>query len=110
MTTGGLAIERKPASLQLPNDLSIPESREAAHSCGDYNRVVSPIIGSRQVRNTVALAPSFNQFPGDIARDVERLGNGSALGYKTRKFIRGRKEHALGQFLDLYLNREFHTS
>jgi hypothetical protein len=65
---------------------------------------------SRQIRNTAALASSFDQFPGDVPCDIERLGNGSALRDQPRQFIRGREEHAFGQFLDLYPNRQLHTS
>ena len=96
MAAGGLAVEYEAAQLQLPNDLSVTESRQAAHSCGDHDREVSPVIDTRQVRNTIALTPGFNQFPGDVACDVERLGNGSPLSYKAGKFIRGRKEKAFG--------------
>ena len=109
MAARGLAIEHKAARLQLPNDLSVPKPRKPAHSCGDHDRVVSPVMGSRQVRNPIALAPGFNQFPGDVAGDLERLGDGSPLGYEAGKFIRGRKEKAFWQLFHLYPNREFHT-
>lgn len=105
MAAGGLPVEFKPARLQLPNDLPVSESCEAAHSRGDYDRVVLPVIGSWQVRNTVTLASSFNQFPGDVTRDVERLCYGSPLSNKAQKFIRRRKEYAFGQCLYVYPNR-----
>ena len=113
MATGSLAIELEATSLQLPNNLSIPKPREAAHSCGDYDSVVPPVVGSRKdlVTPPRSRAGALDQFPSkDVASDVRRLGDGSALGYEAGKFVRGRKEKALGQFLDLYPNRQFHTS
>jgi hypothetical protein len=92
MATGGLPVELKTAPLQLPNDLSVSESREAAHSCGDHNGVVPAVTGCRQVRHNIAFASGLNQFSSDVARDIERLSNRSALGYEARKFIRRRKE------------------
>jgi hypothetical protein len=87
MAAGGLAVECKTAFLQLPNDLSMSESRETALSCGDHDRIVPPVMCSRQVRNTVALALGFNQLPGHVPSDLERLRDGSPLGYEAGKFI-----------------------
>ena len=83
---------------------------DCPHSRRDYDGVVSPIIGGRQIRNTSTLAPSLDQFPGHVAGDVQRLGNGSALRDEAGKFVRDRKKHPFGQFFDLYPNRQLHTS
>ena len=109
MAASGLAVELESAGPEHPNDFFIPESCQAAHSRSDHDRVVPPVAGRRQVRNPVALAPSFDQFPGDIARDIERLGNCPPLRHEAGKLIRSRKEQAFRQFLDLYSNRQFYT-
>jgi hypothetical protein len=51
-----------------PNDFSVSRSCLAAYSRCDHDGVVSPCPVSRQVRNTVALAPAIDQFPSGIAR------------------------------------------
>jgi hypothetical protein len=108
MTARGLTVELEAAQLQLPNDFPVSKSSQTAHSSRDHDRVVPPFTGSRQVRNAIALAPGIDQFSSDVARDLECLGNGPPLRYEARKFIRGRKEQAFRQFLDLYSNRQFH--
>src|ERR1039458_8984779 len=49
MATRGLTVELEAAQLQLPNDLFLPESCQAAHLCRDHDRVVSPFAGSRHL-------------------------------------------------------------
>jgi hypothetical protein len=88
MATSGLAVKLEAAYFQLPHDLSVSESGQAAHSPGDHDCVVSPLTGSRQVRNAVAFAPSLNEFSGDVAGDIERLGDGPPLRDEAGKLIR----------------------
>ena len=40
VTTGGLPVELKSASLQLPRDVPIPETREPTHLRSYHNRIV----------------------------------------------------------------------
>ena len=108
MAASGLAVELEAANTQPSNYFPIPESAQTAHLCRDHDHVISPLTGCRQIRNAVSLAAGFDQFPGDVARDIERLGNRPPLRYKAGKFIRGRKKQAFRQFLDLYSNRQFH--
>ena len=110
MAPSGLAVELEAARLQLASDVSVPESSEAGHSGGDHDRVVSPLAGSRQIRNAVAFASSLNQFPRHVARNVERLRDGPALRNEAGEIVRGREEQALRQFLDLYVDRQLHTN
>jgi hypothetical protein len=92
MATRGLTVELEAAQLQLPNDLFVPESCQAAHLRRDHDRVVSPFAGSRQVRDAVPLAASFDQCPGDVARNLQCFGNRPSLRYEAGKFIGGRQE------------------
>jgi hypothetical protein len=57
VATRGLPIELETTQSQLSNDFSLAEPGKAAHSRSDYNRVVAPFAGARQVRNAVALTP-----------------------------------------------------
>ena len=43
-------------------------------------------------------------YPGDIARDVERLGYSPALRNQAGQFIRGCEKQAFRQFLNFYPN------
>jgi hypothetical protein len=110
MPTCGLTVELEAARLQLADDLSVSEPGKAAHSSGDYDRVVSPIAGSRQIRNAVALASSCNQFPSDVACNVERLSDGPALRNEAGDLIRSCEKQPFGQFLDLDIDRQLHTN
>jgi hypothetical protein len=92
MAAGGLAVELEATHLQLPYDLSVPEASETAHSGRNDDCVVPPLTCRRQVQNAIALAPGFDQFPGNIAGDVERLSYGPSLCDEPRKFIRCREE------------------
>jgi hypothetical protein len=105
MTTSGLPVELEATYLQLPNDFPVSESRQAAHSRGDHNRVVSALCGGRQIGHPVSLASSLNQFPSNVAGDVECLSNGPTLRDEAGEFIRGCEEQSFRQFLDLYPNR-----
>src|ERR1039458_7734539 len=109
MAAGGLAVELESARLQFPRDLPVSEPCQPSHSRRDDDRVVSSFTGGRQARNAVALAPGFDQFPCDVARDLKGLGNRTPLCHEAGKFIRCRKEHAFRQFLNLDSNRQFHT-
>jgi hypothetical protein len=95
MATCGLAVKSEAARLQLPDDLSIPESGKPAHSRRDHYGVVSPVVSSRQVRNTLTLTPGINQLAGNIASNIERLGNGPSLRHEAWEFVRRRKIQAL---------------
>ena len=110
MAASCLAIELEPMHLQSLNDLPVSESREAAHLRGDHNCVVAPLIGCGQVRNAVALASSFDQPAGDVACDVEGLGDCPALCDQARELIRSCEEHSFWQFLNLYPDRQLHMS
>jgi hypothetical protein len=90
--TCGLTGELEAAQPQLTNDITVPESCQAAHLRRDHDRVVSPFTGSRQVLNAVPLAASFDQFPSDVARDLQRFGNCPPLRYEAGKFIGGRQK------------------
>jgi hypothetical protein len=56
VTASGLAIKYEAANFELSNDLPIPEPREAAHSRGDYDGVVSPLARSRQIWNATTFS------------------------------------------------------
>ena len=88
----------------------VSESRKTAHSRGDHDRVVPALTGGRQTRNTLPLTSGLNQFPSDVACNVECLSNGPALRNQPGEFIRGCEEQSLWQFLNLYLNRQLHTN
>jgi len=92
MATGGLAVELEATHPQLPNDLTVSESRQPTHSGCDHDGIVAPFTGSRETWGSVAFAPGINQLPSDITRDLKRLGNRPTLRHEAGKFIRGRKE------------------
>lgn len=108
IAASGLPVESETERFQLPNNFSVPESCQTAHLGSDNNRIVVPVICRRQIRNTFALAPRFNQLSRDVAGNLQRFGDGSSLCYKARKFIRCCEEQTFGQFLDLYPNRKLH--
>jgi hypothetical protein len=110
MAARRLAIELEPTHLQSLNDLPVSESREAAHLPGNHNCVVPPLIGCGQIGYAVALALSLDQPAGDVARDVEGLGDGPALCDQARELMRSCEEHSFRQFLNLYPNRQLHMS
>jgi len=66
---------------------SVAETCKAAHSRSDYDRVVAPPACTWQVRDAIAFAPSFDQFSGDIARDIQCFGNRAPLRNQARKFV-----------------------
>jgi len=109
VAASGLTVELEATGPELTDDLSVPKSGQTAHLRRDHDQVISPFARCWQVRNPVAFAPSFDQFPSDIACDLKRLGNRPPLRYEARKLIRGREEQAFRQFLHLYSNRQLHT-
>lgn len=110
VAAGGLAVELEAARFQLPNKFSVPESRQTSHSRGDDDRVVSAVISGRQIRDAAALASCLDQFSSDVARNFERLGYGPALGHQAGEFIGGCEKQSFWQLLDLYPNRQLHTT
>lgn len=84
---GRLTIKHEPADFQLPANLAVSKARQPAHSGGNHNRVVPPLIRGPQVRNAVTLRASFDQLPRDIAGDLKRFRNGPALRNKAGKFL-----------------------
>src|SRR5438045_4919278 len=71
VATGGLPVEVETAKLQLSNDFPVAEARKAAHLRSDYNRVVTTFTRARQVWNSIALTPGFDQFPSNITCDLQ---------------------------------------
>ena len=66
----GLPVERESTGLQLSNDFSVAKPCETAHLRSDHDGVVTPFARARQVGNAIAFAPSFDQFPGNVAGDL----------------------------------------
>ncbi len=87
------------------------EIGEAAQGSRSYNDGVVLTSGKRRnKRRALALPAGFDQFFCHVARDFERLGNGSALCYKTRQIIRCREVNAFGQLFNVNLQRQFHLT
>jgi hypothetical protein len=110
LAPGGLTVELEATRSQFPCDLTIKESGEPAHSSGHHNGKFTPAAddtGQRYI--TVAFAASLDQFPCDVASDIERFGDGPALGDKSRNLFGSGQKCAFGQFLNLNANCEFHT-
>jgi hypothetical protein len=110
MATGALAVEFEAAHHLFPNDLAIAKPGQAAHLRRYHDGIVSALSGGREIRNAVPFAPGFDQFPGNVPCDLKSLGNRPPLRYETGKFVRGGKENAFRQFLNLYSNRQFYTT
>ncbi len=108
MAAGRLAVEFESAHPQLPDDLAIAKPGQAAHLRGDHDGVVPALTGGREVRHAVSLASGFDQLPGNVASDLKSLGDRPTLRYEARKFIGSGKENSFRQFLDLYVNGQFH--
>ena len=87
VTSGSLTIEFEAAFLELPYDLPVAESRQAAHLRWNYNCVVAAISNGRQIRKAIALAARLDQFARDISGDVERFGDSTPLSNEARQFI-----------------------
>jgi hypothetical protein len=56
------------------------------------------------------VTPSLYESSCNGARDLQRRSHSPALRDKAWEFIGSRKEQAPRQFLDVYANRQFHTS
>jgi hypothetical protein len=110
MATSRLSVELEAMRLQSLYDLSVSKSRKTAHSGGDHNCVVSPLVGRRQIGNAVAFASSLNQLARDIARDVEGLSNSATLRHKAWEIVGSCEKHSFWQFLNLYPDRQLHMS
>jgi hypothetical protein len=106
----GLTVELEAIRSQFPPDFTITESGEPAHSSGHHNgkfTLGGDDTGQRRI--TVAFAASFDQFPCDIASNIERFDDGPALGDKSRNLFGNRQKCPFGQLPNLNANREFHT-
>lgn len=110
VASSGLSVKLKATRLQLVNDLSISKSRQAPHLGRDHDRVVLPLTSGWQVWKAAPLTPSLYEFSRDVARDLQRLSHSPSLRDKAWELIGSREEQALRQFLDVYANRQFHTS
>ena len=102
-----LALEFEAVSLQSLNDVSIAESHETVHLRSDYDGVISPLRGRRQIWHAFAFAPGLNEFPGHVPCDVERFCNGAALRNKALQFIRCCEKQPFRQFLNANINGQF---
>jgi hypothetical protein len=109
VTARGLAIEFEAARFEFSHDLAIAKACETAHlRCNDDCEIL-PISSRRQIGKAVALPPRFDQFAGDIARNVECFSNRAPLCNKARQFIGRGEKQTLWQLLDMYANGQLHT-
>lgn len=56
-----------------------------------------------------SLAAGFDEFAGNVPRDIECFRNGAALRYQAGQFLGSGKEHSLGLMFDLNANRQLHA-
>src|SRR5260221_9232700 len=59
--------------------------------CEHHNRVVATIRGRGQRDSALPLTARLNELAGNVARNVERLGNRSPLCHQARQFVRSRE-------------------
>ena len=71
VATGSLAAEFEAAHPQFPDDLAITKPGQAAHLRSNYDGVVSPLTGCREVRNAVSFPSGVDQFPGNVTGDLK---------------------------------------
>src|SRR5260370_36648533 len=95
----GLPVELETAQSQLSNDFSVAEPCKAAHSRSDYNRVVAPFAGARQVRNAVALTPRFDYFPRNAPCELHTFSDGAPRRHQAGQFVRRGTDKTLGKYL-----------
>jgi hypothetical protein len=110
VTSGGLTVKLESAGPELPNDLAITETREAAHLCSHHDGVVAMSRRHGKWDFAFAFAACIYKLPRYVSRDVERLGNRSPLGHKAGQFVGGGKPNSLGQLLNLDAYGEFHVN
>ena len=65
------------------------------------------LFADGQGRRPFPLATRLNQLSGDVPRNIEGLGDSSALGDQTWKLFGGGQIDAFRQEFDMNLNGEF---
>jgi hypothetical protein len=78
MTASRLTIKLEATSFEFASNFSIMKASEPAHLCCHYDGVVVALRSGGEGDFTLTFAPCLNQLPGDVASDVEGLGNGPA--------------------------------
>lgn len=109
MAARRLPVKGEAAGSELSHDLPIPESSKPPHLSGNDDRKIVSLARRWQIRHPFTLTTSLDEPTCDISGDVECFGYRAALGDKTGQLIRSSEVDAVGQFLDLNPDRQFHT-
>lgn len=64
----------------------------ATGSRSNDNRVIATLCSVRQIETAATITPGFNDFPGDIPRDIEGLCDSAALRDDAAQFVRSGKK------------------
>ncbi len=79
MATGSLSIKLESTRLEPSYDLAITKAGEPAHLRGHHDCVVAPAGGRWKRDIAFSFAAHFNEFPSNIARDIESFRNSAPL-------------------------------
>lgn len=79
MTTRSLPIKLEAERFQFPSNLAISKSRKPPHLSSNDDGEIFTLSRGRELRDTISLPASFQQFSRNIASDLERFRHRPAL-------------------------------